>query len=87
MPLFYHLVGARQQHRLARLPEQVLQPGHGTCHHQVTFGQLIDQALRERLDDLQRRMKDLGMQGEDGLSDAEEAMREAGLDYSGIGRP
>ncbi|NEU14005.1 TIGR02302 family protein [Methylobacterium sp. BTF04] len=35
------------------------------------------QALRERLQDLQNRMKELGMQGEDGLSDAEEAMREA----------
>jgi uncharacterized protein (TIGR02302 family) len=35
------------------------------------------QALRERLENLQRGMKDLGMQGEEGLSDAEEAMREA----------
>jgi hypothetical protein len=35
------------------------------------------QALRERLEELKRRMKGLGMQGEEGLDDAEGAMREA----------
>lgn len=35
------------------------------------------QALRDRLDQLQRRMRELGMQGEQGLADAEGAMREA----------
>ena len=35
------------------------------------------QALRERLQELQRRMRGMGMQGEQGLSDAEQAMREA----------
>ena len=35
------------------------------------------QALRERLQDLQRRMRGLGMQGEQGLADAEGAMRDA----------
>ncbi len=34
-------------------------------------------ALRERLEDLQRRMKEQGLQDEQGLSDAEDAMREA----------
>jgi uncharacterized protein (TIGR02302 family) len=45
------------------------QPGQGLGQRQ--------QALRERLQELQRRMKGMGMQGEQGLSDAEEAMREA----------
>jgi uncharacterized protein (TIGR02302 family) len=35
------------------------------------------QALRDRLQDLQRRMRGMGMQGEQGLDDAEQAMREA----------
>lgn len=35
------------------------------------------QALRQRLEDVQRRMKENGMKGEDGLADAEDAMREA----------
>lgn len=35
------------------------------------------QALRERLQQLQRRMRGLGMQGEQGLADAEGAMRDA----------
>jgi uncharacterized protein (TIGR02302 family) len=35
------------------------------------------QALRERLQELQRRMRGMGMQGEQGLSDAEQAMRDA----------
>ena len=35
------------------------------------------QALRDRLQDLQRRMRGMGMQGEQGLADAEQAMREA----------
>ena len=35
------------------------------------------QALRERLEQLQRQMRGMGMQGEQGLSDAEQAMREA----------
>ena len=35
------------------------------------------QALRERLQELQRRMRGMGMQGEQGLGDAEQAMREA----------
>ncbi|HEY0353379.1 MAG TPA: TIGR02302 family protein [Enterovirga sp.] len=35
------------------------------------------QALRERLNELQRRMRGMGMKGEQGLSDAEGAMREA----------
>ncbi|MGU3540784.1 TIGR02302 family protein [Methylobacterium sp. A54F] len=35
------------------------------------------QALRQRLEDLQRRMKENGAKGEEGLSDAEDAMREA----------
>ncbi|MGU3388771.1 TIGR02302 family protein [Methylobacterium sp. D53M] len=35
------------------------------------------QALRQRLEDLQKRMKENGMRGEQGLSDAEDAMREA----------
>jgi uncharacterized protein (TIGR02302 family) len=35
------------------------------------------QALRDRLQELQRKMRGLGMQNEQGLSDAEEAMREA----------
>jgi uncharacterized protein (TIGR02302 family) len=35
------------------------------------------QALRERLEELQRRMQGMGMQGEQGLGDAEQAMREA----------
>src|SRR4051812_45326086 len=35
------------------------------------------QALRDRLQELQRRMQGLGMQGEQGLDDAERAMREA----------
>jgi uncharacterized protein (TIGR02302 family) len=35
------------------------------------------QALRDRLRELQRRMQGLGMQGEQGLDDAERAMREA----------
>lgn len=35
------------------------------------------QALRERLQELQRRMRGMGMQGEQGLSEAEQAMREA----------
>ena len=35
------------------------------------------QALRERLQEMQRRMRGLGMQGEKGLSEAENAMREA----------
>ena len=35
------------------------------------------QALRERLGEMQRRMRGMGMQGEQGLSDAEGAMREA----------
>ena len=33
--------------------------------------------LRQRLEELQRRMKGMGMQGEQGLDDAEQAMREA----------
>lgn len=35
------------------------------------------QALRERLQEMQRRMRGMGMQGEQGLADAEGAMREA----------
>ncbi|TXN21489.1 TIGR02302 family protein, partial [Methylobacterium sp. WL9] len=35
------------------------------------------QALRKRLEELQNRMKEQGLQGEQGLSDAEEAMKEA----------
>jgi uncharacterized protein (TIGR02302 family) len=35
------------------------------------------QALRERLQELQRRMKGMGLQGEEGLNSAEEAMRDA----------
>jgi uncharacterized protein (TIGR02302 family) len=35
------------------------------------------QALRERLNEMQRRMRGLGMKGEQGLADAESAMREA----------
>ncbi|GEP08783.1 TIGR02302 family protein [Methylobacterium gnaphalii] len=35
------------------------------------------QALRERLQELQRRMKEQGLEGEQGLSDAEQAMKEA----------
>ena len=35
------------------------------------------QALRERLQELQRRMRGMGMQGEQGLADAEGAMRDA----------
>ncbi|MBP1179722.1 TIGR02302 family protein [Methylobacterium sp. PvR107] len=35
------------------------------------------QALRQRLEDLEKRMKENGMRGEQGLSDAEDAMREA----------
>ncbi|HYF52863.1 MAG TPA: TIGR02302 family protein [Salinarimonas sp.] len=35
------------------------------------------QALRDRLEQLQRGMRGMGMQGEQGLADAEEAMREA----------
>ncbi|WP_238181268.1 TIGR02302 family protein, partial [Methylobacterium trifolii] len=35
------------------------------------------QALRQRLEDLEKRMKENGMKGEEGLSDAEDAMREA----------
>lgn len=33
--------------------------------------------LRERLDDLQRRMRQLGLKGEQGLEDAEQAMKDA----------
>ncbi|MBB3902445.1 uncharacterized protein (TIGR02302 family) [Methylobacterium brachythecii] len=35
------------------------------------------QALREQLQELQRRMKEQGLEGEQGLSDAEQAMKEA----------
>ena len=35
------------------------------------------QALRQKLEELERRMKENGMRGEQGLSDAENAMREA----------
>jgi len=35
------------------------------------------QALREKLEELQRRMQGMGMQNEQGLGDAEQAMREA----------
>jgi uncharacterized protein (TIGR02302 family) len=35
------------------------------------------QALRERLEELQRRMQGMGMQGEQGLGEAEQAMRDA----------
>ncbi|MBL0407472.1 TIGR02302 family protein [Microvirga aerilata] len=35
------------------------------------------QALRERLQELQRRMQGMGMQGEQGLGEAEQAMRDA----------
>lgn len=35
------------------------------------------QGLREQLQDLKNRMKQQGLQGEEGLADAEEAMREA----------
>jgi uncharacterized protein (TIGR02302 family) len=44
------------------------------------------QALRERLEELQRRMRGLGLQGEQGFADAEEAMREA-ENAIGQGRP
>jgi uncharacterized protein (TIGR02302 family) len=49
--------------------EQGQQGGQGLGQRQ--------QALRERLEDLQRRMRGMGMQGEQGLADAEQAMREA----------
>jgi uncharacterized protein (TIGR02302 family) len=35
------------------------------------------QALRQQLEDMKRRMRELGMNGEQGLEDAEEAMRQA----------
>ncbi|HEX2134331.1 MAG TPA: TIGR02302 family protein [Microvirga sp.] len=49
------------------------QPGQGAGNQ---LGQR-QQALRERLQELQRRMRGMGMQGEQGLADAEQAMREA----------
>ncbi|HEY8566259.1 MAG TPA: TIGR02302 family protein [Beijerinckiaceae bacterium] len=45
------------------------QPGQGLSQRQ--------QALRERLEEMQRRMRGMGMQGEQGLADAEQAMRDA----------
>ncbi|GEP00276.1 hypothetical protein MHA02_26630 [Methylobacterium haplocladii] len=45
-------------------------PGQGSTGQQ-------QQALREQLQDLQKRMKEQGLEGEQGLSDAEQAMKEA----------
>ena len=52
------------------------QQGRGEENQQGETGDQ-QQALREQLEDLERRMKEQGLQNEQGLSDAENAMREA----------
>jgi uncharacterized protein (TIGR02302 family) len=60
--------------------EQDQAQGDGDQDSQGQEGEGLDQrqqALRERLEELQRRMQGMGMEGEQGLGDAEQAMREA----------
>jgi uncharacterized protein (TIGR02302 family) len=53
------------------------EPGEGQSPGDMDPLGQRQQALRERLEELQRRMQGMGMQGEQGLSDAEQAMRDA----------
>lgn len=83
--------GPQQGQQQGRQPGQKGQPGQGQQGEgqkgpgqqgrkgQGEQGGVGDrqQALRQRLEDLENRMKENGMKGEDGLSDAEDAMREA----------
>jgi uncharacterized protein (TIGR02302 family) len=66
--------GQRQQGQQGQQGEQ------GEGQEQAENGQGLQQrqqALRERLEELQRRMQGMGMQGEQGLGEAEQAMRDA----------
>ncbi len=76
--------GQRQQGQQGQRGQrgQQGQQGEGQEQAEGQDGQQGDlgrrqQALRERLQELQRRMRGMGMQGEQGLSDAEQAMRDA----------
>ncbi len=53
------------------------QPGQGQRGQQGQSTGQRQQGLREQLQDLKERMKQQGLQGEEGLADAEGAMREA----------
>jgi uncharacterized protein (TIGR02302 family) len=73
--------GQRQQGQRGQQGQQGEQgdgedPADGQDGQQGGLGQR-QQALRERLQELQRRMSGMGMQGEQGLADAEGAMRDA----------
>ena len=80
--------GQRQQGQRGQRGQQGQQGQDGEGEEQAENGQGQDgqqgqglsrrqQALRERLQDLQRRMRGMGMKGEQGLGEAEGAMRDA----------
>ncbi|AWN36311.1 TIGR02302 family protein [Methylobacterium radiodurans] len=69
--------GGQQGQQGQRSPGQQGQQGERGQGQQGGSAGDRQQALRQRLEDVQRRMKENGMKGEDGLADAEEAMREA----------